>query len=285
MNSLNSKFLSSQILQLPTSVSPAAARNRGIKIAKGRYIGFLDDDIILPQKYFEILNSILEEDHPDILGGPEFLNPNPSSIQMAYSFCQSEPFITGHTSKRHKYLKEKNKNANEGDLILCHLWFKAEILRENKFPEHFLRNEENVLLDTLSQKNFCSISHPDLFVFHFKKNNLRKVIKANYESGYFRMRSFFELKKIKWIFLVPAFFVIYLLILCASLGLEINQDFILHPIRIYIILVILHTLKSVNSFPHWSIQLWVFFMIPLTHISYGVGLLNGIINTKGIRKS
>ena len=48
----------------------SAARNRAIKEASGEYIGFLDDECVVPSDWLQILAADIEEFAPSIIGGP-----------------------------------------------------------------------------------------------------------------------------------------------------------------------------------------------------------------------
>ena len=56
------------VLRNETNVGQGNTRNRGIKIAKGDYIGFIDSDDYIPENYFESLYSCACNENADIVG-------------------------------------------------------------------------------------------------------------------------------------------------------------------------------------------------------------------------
>lgn len=56
-----------KVIKNETNMGPGFSRNRGIKIAKGKYISFLDSDDFLSPNAFEILIEKMEKDNLDVL--------------------------------------------------------------------------------------------------------------------------------------------------------------------------------------------------------------------------
>lgn len=46
------------------------ARNRGWRVAKSEYVAFIDDDAKVPPDWLEKVIAVIDEYHPDVLGGP-----------------------------------------------------------------------------------------------------------------------------------------------------------------------------------------------------------------------
>ena len=54
---------------------PSAARNRGLEIANGEYIAFIDSDDVVHQRYLEVLITEIERQHADIAQSPYQIVP------------------------------------------------------------------------------------------------------------------------------------------------------------------------------------------------------------------
>lgn len=232
----------------------------------------------MPSHYFSILEKSLVDHNPDVIGGPDFLPPEPTATQVAYAFAQSEPFVTGHTSFRHKRRSGINFDATESDLILCNLWIRAGVFESFSFPSHYFRNEENYLLSQLKSEGKKLIAHPDLWLCHEKKSDLKKIFFACYRSGFYRRKMMVDLKQSGSIlFWVPMIFVLYLIALPF-----VYKSLLGSLIQGYVILVILHVLKAVGFSYNFNVsstkvQIMTFIIIPLIHISYGLGLLTATL--------
>ncbi len=253
------------------ATTPAKARNFAATKASGDYLLFLDDDVEIPLHYFDLAIKLIKEQNLQVFGGPEVLNKNPNFIQRAYSFCQGEPFITGHTFKRHRPFGSSLQLADESSLILCHLWVKKDLFLKNLFDERFFRNEENVFLSSLEDTEVYY--HPNLWVYHFKKENIKNIFMATMSSGFFRAQSFrlypdsFNAK-----FLVPLIFLIYLISLPLAQG-----DLYFIPLLVYLALIIFLGLKFLTTQLYLGTAIIIPFMICTIHLSYGLGMLKGLI--------
>jgi glucosyl-dolichyl phosphate glucuronosyltransferase len=66
-------------LAATNAVGLSHARNRGAHIARGQYVTFIDDDAMLPAGFMNRLLHTLQQQRPDILGGP--VSPYYTTVQ------------------------------------------------------------------------------------------------------------------------------------------------------------------------------------------------------------
>jgi glycosyltransferase involved in cell wall biosynthesis len=70
-------------------------RNFGFERAKGDYFIIFDSDILVPERYLEIVNHRLTTDYLDAYGGPDDAHPSFTPMQKAISYSMTSPFTTG----------------------------------------------------------------------------------------------------------------------------------------------------------------------------------------------
>lgn len=196
--------------------TPAMARNEALKHTSRPWVVFFDDDIALPDHYFENAQRFLNQ-YPgvELFGGPDQTPPTATYFQTALGMTLQSPMATAHTRLRH--LRSKNKkviSASEKDLILCHLWIKRELIDNNglSFPDSYFRNEENLLIHKASKTGAQILYNSELFVYHERKSKLNGLFYAVFRSGFYRIKSFNEMFSLSGLlFLIPTLWLFFLL--------------------------------------------------------------------------
>lgn len=275
LNNLYEKNIKIIQQQFPT---PAAARNNALSFCETDWVLFLDDDIELPEDYFQkskdLFQSYKLEDRPHIFGGPDRTPPNAKIFEEAVGFALTSPMTTASTRYRHSPSDGINHKATEKDLILCHLWVDHNFLKRHKlsFPPLYFRNEENLLIDRANDLGARITYSPELFVYHHRKSHLKSLFMAVFRSGLYRVKSFSEFFDLKGVlFLVPAGWVLFL----TSFLLGLLPSHSIAILYTYFILSILATSYAVKKKP-------LFFPVALLYqfyinIVYGLGVLAGFI--------
>lgn len=184
-----SRVFSKFKMQFIHKTTPSNARNHGLLKAQGEYIFFLDDDCTLPADYFSHIDF---NTNWDVLGGPDQTPKKSTPFQVITGRALSSSLCMGPTKKRHTSGKYYFKNADERMLILCNLWFKASLFKNEgfKFNADLFRNEENFLLKELKEANKIIHYSPKLLVYHQRKNDFEKLGLSIIKSGECRVQNF-----------------------------------------------------------------------------------------------
>lgn len=223
-------------------MKPAEARNLAIKQTKSDYFYFIDDDTQLPSNFLQKVCHIIRKNPCiDIFGGPDNCAPNVSIFERALEIALRSPLTTQKTNKRHTpKLNYEEQLGTERNLILCNLCVKGEVFKElgEYFPANYHRNEENVFL--INVEGRVEIRYfPNLFIYHKRRHALSHVYYAASRSGFYRMRMMQDgLGKQQIVFLIPAFFLVYLIATAVIVPIWRLWEMLI-PIYVYIFLNIL----------------------------------------------
>lgn len=153
----------------------SSARNVGLSIASGDYIGFVDSDDYIDNYVYEELARALEEgnypvaqisrDEVDEDGGrlPDICTPPEQE-----RFCDSETFI-------------KELLLHRGDSSFCTKLFPREIFAGHRFPEGELNEDFRLLLDILQEiPGVCILPGQGYHVVCRKESTTRKKTKDTF---------------------------------------------------------------------------------------------------------
>jgi GT2 family glycosyltransferase len=212
---LSKSVKSFKYIYLENSILVGEARNKIIKESKSQYLCFIDDDVEIPQNYFNKAQQvILNNKDIDVFGGPDQAKSDGNDFQKILSLVMQSFFAMGPTRLRHTNI-HKNERGSEVNLILCNLWMKKELFNSGfKFPGNYIRNEENILLAKLDKANKKLLYISEMIVFHERKQSISKLIRVTYLSGKFRTIGFFdEPKTFNFWFLIPQMFLLLLILL------------------------------------------------------------------------
>ncbi len=153
----------------------SSARNLGIELARGDYLGFVDSDDFISEKMYEtLLNTIqkqkilvaqISRDEIDDKGNklPDVCLPP----KEAY-FCKTEDFM-------------KELLLHKGDCSFCTKLFAKEVIKGKKFPEGKLNEDFYLILNILQEIDGIYILPQQYYhVFYRLGSNTRKEDKNQF---------------------------------------------------------------------------------------------------------
>lgn len=167
------------VLQMPKNSGTAAARNLGLKHARGRYITFLDADDLLDSNYLECQLDFMK------IFGP--------IITASYRRRASSTCTDFNVPEKTDY-----KAALKGNPMSClTTMFDKEVIGDLLFDETFKRHEDYIFwLEILKRGHVCYGNQKVLatYVIHKNSKNFKKtkLVKSMY-------RVYHESQKMNWL--------------------------------------------------------------------------------------
>lgn len=276
-----------ETIKLKTPLNPGRARNQIIDHIDNGWICFLDDDVELPEDYFQTAMEFFKlHTEINIFGGPDLAPQKPTAFQQSLALAQMTFLASAHTRYRHGGSSSQDPiyhfSKTGEELILCNLWVHSRIfLKTNiRFPNDYKRNEENILIHRLKRQGEVFVFIHKMKVFHFKKNSFKSLYQAIASSSYHRTKSFFDFPdSFHPLYLIPSLFVLYLASLCFR-----SDQIYLAPLILYFILsftssfFVILSQKKPYRFIGRVMILQVFI-----NLSYGLGMLLAVIKESALR--
>ncbi|MDO9183506.1 MAG: glycosyltransferase [Bacteriovorax sp.] len=260
-----STFPNFNFIHIPQTTN-ADARNIAIQKAIGEYIFFLEDDCILPNNYFTQIDF---NNNWDVLSGPDQTPLHASAAQTLIGRALASPFCMGPAFKRHSRQSRYNNHASEDSLVICNLWFKAQLFKKNgfSFDRALFKNEEFYLLKRMAEKNVLFHYDPNLFVYHLRPASLERLGAALIQSGKFRTITFFSTpKKNELIYFLPLLFSVFFF------------GMIFHPNIWFLLAIGLFTIAVLvfGIITHRRLSLRFVLLHYYILFCYNIGLLKGV---------
>ncbi len=157
----------------------SSARNKGIEVATGEYLGFVDsDDYVEPDMYEKMVTAIMgtgcnivqvARDEKDEAG-----NKLPD-------ICEMPETVITYSSE--EFMKELL--LHKGDCSFCTKLLKRDLFFENKFPTGVLNEDFHLLVKMLKQgETIVSLPYCGYHVFYRIGSNTRKKDKNEFSRVY-----------------------------------------------------------------------------------------------------
>lgn len=241
------------------------ARNVGMGLAKGDFFIMLDSDVILPERYLELVANAVQNRKLDAFGGPDSASDEFSTLQKAMDFAMTSFWTTGGIRGK---LKDPSKYQARG----FNMGVSRAVFKETQGFLDPNRGEDIELSIRIKKSGFKLELVEEAFVFHKRKNTLFSFAKQAFSFGRNRVNvSRFHPEAIKVVHLLPTTFTLFLISI-APLALIFPKLVAVQFVLLggWMLLVFISAMRKYRSISVALLSLWTS-LIQLT--CYGTGLL------------
>jgi len=260
---------------VPTGpIGPSEKRDKGIKMAKGEILAFLDDDAFPSPDWLKNAAPHFQNKEVAAVGGPAVTPPTDNLKQKASGFVYSS--FLGGGNHRYRYLPTSLREVD--DYPTCNLLIRKSILEElGGFGSLFWPGEDTVLCLNITQKLGKKIIYdPSALVYHHRRPlflpHLKQIKNYALHRGYF-VKHFPE-TSLRLSYLLPSLWVSALVGgTFISLFNSFLRVFFLSLVLLYLGLVFLSSMRP----KYLRVSLLVFPGIILTHLTYGTFFIQGLM--------
>jgi len=258
---------------------PSLQRNRAAKLAQGEILYFFNADAIFGPEIFRKAMEIFDRDSNLVgVGGPDLTPQNNTYLQRIFGYAMSSLFA--HWKMRARYsVVGKERVAGEKDLLLSNMAVRKDVfLKMNGFNESLYPNEENELINRISELGYKFVYSPHLRIWRNRRTSLLEFIRQFYRYGQGRMGQIFVegvfLKNL--CFFVPTLLLLYFL----SLPFLPKSPLFILPMFLYFCLAVIDA-----AYLSFKNKRNLVFILPLLylamHLSYGAGMPGGLFSRFG----
>lgn len=241
------------------------SRNYGFERADGDYFVVFDSDCLIPPRYFEIVDTYLEEHPLDAYGGPDREHESFTPVQKAISYAMTSPITTGG-------IRGNEKHAGTFHPRSFNMGISREVYEKTGGYRITRMGEDIEFSIRIMEHGFQTGLIPGAFVYHKRRTNLIEFFNQLRFFGRARINiSRFYPDEIKWVHILPVLFTLGTLFLFSlPFWHPTLFKFLIYPYLALFILILVHGALKNNSI-YIGLLCSAASFIQLT--AYGIGFL------------
>ena len=267
------------ILTGKTRTGPAEKRDLAIQIAKGELCAFIDDDAYPHQDWLRNAVSHFGDKQIAAVGGPGLTPPEDNFWEQITGLICLSPLCGGPTQHRFK----KAKATLVEDYPAYNLIIKKEVLKQvGGYGSYFYGGEDTFLCLKIIKAGFKILYNPEVMVYHHRRRllwpYLKQISNIGKHRGYFAKKFPQTSRRLFYFFPSIATLLFVFLLIFSLFSTVVGQLFLG-----FLLAGFITAFLSLSAKASFLRKLLAVLGIFLTHLTYGVAFLQGLLTKKIVR--
>lgn len=262
----------------------AAARNLGVESSKGDLVAFTDGDCKVDPDWLKVLVYEMRNAPDDVVcvGGPNLIFETDPVFGRVVGYAQETFLGSGGSAQS----KNSTKKHYVNSLPNCNAMYKKFAIKEvGGFDEKFIVGQDGDLNYRIGKKGHKFLYIPEAQVLHHRRGTLKSFSVRMFKYGMWMAELFKKHGEfVRWYAFLPSIAIIFgIALLIASIVYFTPMLFLLALAAIYFALVLVTSIQVTYKMKS-KYGLFALLVIPLQHITYGLGFLYSFANSPSLSK-